>query len=165
MGTPLVAHPPLIATVDWFLTRSRPKHPTTTFGSLVINDTFFCYTLEDVVRPDPNPRTPANEAKVKGQTAIPSGRYEVVFQDSPRFGADTLTLLNVPGFSFIRIHGGMSAADTEGCILVGDRIDEYEGKISGAKVRGVLGKLKGKARDAFVAGEHIWLTILDPQQD
>lgn len=146
--------------MKWELQRRRTKHPKTTFGAMTVAGRFECYTLEDLTRTDPNPATPENEAKVKGQTAIPAGRYEVVFQDSPRFGPDTLTLLDVPGFKYIRIHGGNDADDTEGCIIVGDQIDEHEGKISGAKARGVLDKLKDHARTTFERDERIWLTIL-----
>ena len=153
--------------MKWELQRRRTKHPKTTFGSLTVAGAYECYTLEDLTRPDPNPATPENEAKVHGQTAIPAGKYEVVFQDSPRFGPDTLTLLDVPGFKYIRIHGGNDANSTEGCILVGDRIDEYLGTIHGAKVRGVLEKLKnqarGKLRHPLAPGERIWLTILDAE--
>lgn len=147
--------------MKWELQRRRTKHPKTTFGALTVAGRFECYTLEDLVRADPNLATPENEAKVHGQTAIPVGRYEVVFQDSPKFGPDTLTLLGVPGYSHVRMHGGNDAEDTEGCIIVGDQIDEYEGKISGGKVRGVLNKLKDRARATFAKGENVWLTIID----
>lgn len=83
----------------------------TTFGKLYLNDmTFLNYTLEDKVR----------EIKIKHQTAIPAGTYEIIINKSERFKQMMPLLLNVPGFDGIRIHKGNSAIDTSGCILVGD---------------------------------------------
>lgn len=82
-----------------------------TRGLLIINNEVFCYTLENVVRPK-------NSVKIKGETAIPAGRYEVVINYSNRFKRMMPLLLNVPNFSGIRIHGGNTVKDTDGCILV-----------------------------------------------
>jgi len=83
----------------------------TTFGKLYLNDmTFLNYTLEDKVR----------DVKIKHQTAIPAGTYEIIINKSERFKQMMPLLLNVPGFDGIRIHKGNSAIDTSGCILVGD---------------------------------------------
>lgn len=80
-----------------------------TVGELYVNNEFFCYTLEDVVR----------EEKIKNETAIPSGEYEITITYSPRFKRYLPLLHNVPNFSGIRIHPGNTHRDTEGCILVG----------------------------------------------
>lgn len=80
-----------------------------TIGTLSINGVFECFTLEDRVRP----------VKIHGATAIPPGIYEIAITFSDRFQKPLPLLLNVPNFSGIRIHPGNTAADTEGCILVG----------------------------------------------
>jgi hypothetical protein len=80
-----------------------------TIGTLSINGVFECFTLEDRVRP----------VKIHGATAIPAGIYEITITFSDRFQKPLPLLLNVPNFAGIRIHPGNTAADTEGCILVG----------------------------------------------
>lgn len=80
-----------------------------TIGTLSIDDEFFCYTLEDVVRPK----------KIFGETAIPPGTYKGIVNMSNRFKKRMPLLIDVPGFRGVRIHSGNTAADTQGCILVG----------------------------------------------
>jgi len=80
-----------------------------TIGELFIDDVFFCYTLEDKVRPK----------KIKGITAIPNGTYDVIINFSNRFQRYMPLLLNVPNYEGIRIHNGNKSTHTEGCILVG----------------------------------------------
>ncbi len=82
---------------------------TYTIGKLYIDGQFFSETLEDAVR----------ETKVYGETAIDKGTYKVIVTLSPRFKRYLPLLLNVPKFEGVRIHRGNTAADTHGCILVG----------------------------------------------
>ncbi len=105
---------------------------TSTIGKLYVDDQFECYTLEDKVRP----------VKIKGETAIPAGRYEVIINFSQRFGRMLPLFLNVPNFEGVRIHPGNTAADTEGCILVGETKDaEFIGQ-SKLAFEGLFNKLK-----------------------
>ena len=75
-------------------------------GILYANGTRVCETLEDVDRglAEYNPLSEILAKKVKGETAIPIGTYQVTWTYSPRF-KKMLPLLNgVPGFEGIRIH-------------------------------------------------------------
>ena len=93
--------------------------PKFTIGRLEIGTTTI-WTLEDPVRKGP---------KVYGQTAIPAGRYDVIWNVSNRFKRVMPLLLNVPGFEGIRIHTGNTVDHTEGCILLGQGADRVKGVI------------------------------------
>src|SRR3990167_2920504 len=95
----------------------EPSREGATHGSLYVDGQWLCWTLEDEIR----------DVKVAGQTAIPAGTYPVRVTTSQRFQRRTPELLEVPGFSAIRIHGGNTVADTEGCVLVGK--DRQPGRV------------------------------------
>jgi hypothetical protein len=106
-------------------------------GLFFINNKFQCHTIEDGHK----------DVKVKGETRIPDGRYEVTLRKEGGFhgrylkeyGASfhkgMLWVRNVPNFEYILIHVGNSAKDTEGCLLVGmtNSADEA-GFIGGSKI-------------------------------
>lgn len=52
-------------------------------------------------------------------SCIPAGTYDMATRDSPRFGAGTWEILDVPGRSHILIHVGNTADDVVGCISIG----------------------------------------------
>lgn len=128
---------------------------TCTLGSLFIDDEFFCFTLEDIVREVPG--QPVESWKVKGETAIPAGTYEVRRTFSQRFQKDMLQLMNVPGFEGVRIHSGNTNADTEGCILVGQ---EVNGEFL-LRSRLALGQLEQRVNTALDAGEFVAIEIIN----
>ena len=111
---------------------------------------FLCYTLEDRVRPSGH--------KVYGKTAIPAGKYRIVVTMSPRFREWMPLLRDVPGFSGIRIHPGNTAADTEGCILVGDEPTTSQDNWLG-KSRIAYARLRDRIVAAQERGEEVWITV------
>mgnify|MGYP003394217653 CR=1 FL=1 len=133
----------------------------TTFGALAIDGVPECLTLEDAVLDDA--LESVENWKIPGRTAIPAGVYDLEAEDSPRFGPDTLTILNVPGFTSIRIHSGKDIDSTEGCVIVGDQVDRKNFTISGGVARGVLWILKGKVLAALNRGEKVQIEIRNPE--
>ena len=117
-----------------------------TLGHMSIDGVPECFTLEDVIRP--------SGEKVYGQTAIPAGRYQVIIDWSNRFQKPMPHVLNVPGFEGIRIHCGNTAADTEGCILLGS--NATRSTITGSKV--AFDKFFPKLQAALKAGP-VFITI------
>jgi hypothetical protein len=117
-----------------------------TIGQLFIDRQFECWTLEDVVRP----------VKVFGETAIPAGSYQVVISMSNRFKKRLPLLVDVPGFTGVRIHPGNTDADTLGCILVGQSAGTDRINASVAAFNVLMPKLERAA-----ASEKIHLLIVD----
>lgn len=130
------------------LERTQLDHDVT-IGSLSADGAWQCWTLEDVVRP--------KGVKVHGQTAIPFGRYHVLITPSPRFKRDLPLLVDVPGFVGVRIHPGNTAADTEGCILVGT--DKGPDGKSITRSRQAFDNLFIKLTEVLARREQIWLEI------
>ena len=128
-----------------------------TIGDLYVNDKLFCNTLEDTDRGllKSNDIEDIKSKKVKGKTAIPAGTYLVTITYSNRFKKNMPLVEGVPGFEGIRIHSGNTAADTEGCILVGK--NTQKGKVLESKA--TFDSLFAKIRDAFEMKETIYITI------
>lgn len=107
------------------------RRDTYTIGHLSIDGKRFCDTCEDTdrgLRQD-LPLSVNQAKKRRGITAIPVGRYRVTLDvKSPKYSKKKQydfcqgfvpRLINVPAFEGILIHIGNTAADSEGCILVG----------------------------------------------
>lgn len=131
-------------------------YPNRTVGQLYIDDNFFCFTLEDTMREVEG--QPVAKWKVYGETAIPQGRYKITLADTLHFGPDTMFVNNVPGFTGILIHSGVTEKDTLGCILVGYKLTD-EGLIVPSSTRPAKNDLRVKIRDAVDNGEQVWITI------
>lgn len=131
-------------------------HETRTVGQLYIDGSLFCFTLEDKVREVKG--KPVEEWKVQDETAIPEGKYRVVLENSSKFGPDTITLRNVPGFTSIRIHAGNTEHHTEGCIILGYRLND-DGTIKFGTTRPAVRDLKEKIKKALQGGRKVHLTI------
>lgn len=119
-----------------------------TVGVLRVDGKHQCFILEDTHRPAP-------EVKVPRFTAIPCGTYRIELTHSPRFGVEMPLLVDVPGFSGVRIHPGNSSEDTEGCLLPG----RFASDIHVGESRLAYEALLAKLRAARSQGESITLTI------
>jgi len=131
---------------------------TYTIGSLFVDGEYFSDTIEDKVRDlnkDGDLDDPG-ETKVDSQTAIPYGTYKVLLTMSPKFTRLLPLVLDVPGFTGIRIHRGNTAEDSSGCILVGE--NKEKGKVINSTDHEM--RLVEKIFDASVKGETIELQII-----
>ena len=129
-----------------------------TIGRMEINGRYFCDTLEDTDRglSDEMSEDEIAALKVKDATASPTGTYRIDMQTrSPRFGRVLPRLISVKGYAGVLIHSGNTAADTEGCILVGE--NRERGKVLNS--RATLESLLVFLRAAQAEGEEIELTI------
>ena len=121
-----------------------------TIGKMYVDGAYVCDTLEDKDRGLTSNMSVAQicGVKIKGETAIPTGRYLVDMKTvSPR--------CNTPGYQGVLIHIGNTAKDTDGCILVGENKEKGKVLNSTATFRKVYAKLKA----ADERGEQIWITI------
>lgn len=102
------------------------------FGTLYVNDKLFCNTIEDTDRgiTKDTPLSEIKKIKVKDETAIPTGIYELTLKViSPKYSKVAFykevcngylpRILDVPGFDGILIHSGNLASDSSGCVICG----------------------------------------------
>lgn len=138
-----------------------------TIGDLYINNQWFCNTLEDVDRglKNSDPLSTVLQNKRFGNTAIPTGTYEITLDEvSHKFSkvekyktiqGKLPRLYDVPGFEGVLIHIGNTNKDTEGCILVGK--NKLKGRV--CESTDTFFKLYKTIQDAHNKGEKITLTI------
>lgn len=118
-----------------------------TIGHLLIDNKYFCDTLEDPDRGLTNTMslTEIRTKKIKGDTAIPTGTYKITLDIvSPKYSnfskypyvkfckGKMPRLLNIPGYEGVLIHAGNTQKDTEGCLLVGE--NKIVGKVINSQV-------------------------------
>lgn len=140
------------------------RKETYTIGRLYVDGNYCCDTIEDRDRglSQSLPVSVNIAKKRKGMTAIPTGRYRVTLEvKSPRFSKFKSyawcdgylpRLINVPAFDGILIHAGNTAANTDGCLLVG------ENKVVG-KVLNSMDTLKRLYAILKTAKDSIYITI------
>ncbi len=130
-----------------------------TNGLLFVNGVFEAFTLEDEIR----------DVKVKGETAIPLGEYEIKLRTvggfhtkyTSKYGAafhkGMLELQNVPNFQYILIHTGNTDSHTAGCLLIGETQQDLDkgkdGFVGGSG--DAYKKFYPKVRDALIAKEKV----------
>lgn len=120
-------------------------------GRLSLDGLVFSHTCEDEDRF----LEADGGGKIYGKTAIPRGKYRVVTSHSRRFSRILPEVLDVPGFSGIRIHGGNTAEDSAGCVLVG----QTKTKTGVAKCAETVNRIIDTIDDAAELGIETWLEI------
>ena len=124
---------------------------------LYINGKYFSDVLEDPDRglTDTMSLEEIKKIKIKGNTCIPYGTYNVTITYSPRFKKNLPLLNNVKGFDGIRIHSGNKPQDTEGCLLPG--FNKVKGQVIDSRV--TTDKLIAQIQQALNKGEKVTITI------
>lgn len=122
------------------------NRPTYSIGKLYIDGVYECDVLEDTDRglDDKMPLEEIIKKKKYGTTAIPTGTYEVQITYSPKYKKLMPFIMNVKGYSGIRIHAGNSAKDTLGCLLVGKNKEVGKVLESRKTYNALFAKLQGK---------------------
>ncbi len=119
-----------------------------TSGIMLVNDIYFGFTLEDRLR---------NGPKIPNETCIAAGEYDLIVSHSTRFNRDLPEILKVANFTGVRIHGGNTDKDTEGCILVAaNRINDD--LIQGSKSEALVTLLKDKNEPHKICIVNAWLS-------
>lgn len=122
----------------------EPAHDGAIFGVLSIDGARFCDTLEGA------------------GTVFSPKRYRVVITPSLRFKTLLPLLENVPWRTGIRVHSGNTIADTDGCVLVGQRRGTLHGQPAVLDSRAALAAFQLRLADALRVGP-VWIDVLNPK--
>jgi len=142
----------------WWRIVREPSVALTTMGAFYINGAWFCWTVEDEIREIKG--QPVMSWKVQKETAIPASYYPVKLTMSGRFGRLLPEVLNVPGFSGIRIHRGNFNTDTEGCPIVG--FGRGKNMIAGGTSKPAEEALVAHLKQVEAAGDNVWIAVENP---
>lgn len=113
----------------------RWKKNDYTIGKIYVNDKEFSESLEDRDRnlSDSMSALEIRLRKIFGETAIPTGTYEIKLTYSPKFASRVWgkkynglvpEIMNVKGFSGVRIHPFNQASESLGCIAPGRNLEK-----------------------------------------
>lgn len=134
-----------------FLLQRDVCAPGFTLGRLFVDGMMYGFTCEDKDRKlEENPG-----AKIQKRTAIPRGLYRLTLSFSNRFKKVMPLIVDVPGFEGVRIHGGNTHEDTEGCPLLGS-FRTATGVRGCAEVNQALIDFIGAAEDR---GDAVWIEV------
>ena len=135
----------------------------TTLGLLYVNETFYCYTLEDS----------HHDVKIPGETRIPAGIYDIDFRKEvtpltktyqeryPDWFSFHIQLKSVPDFKCIYIHNGGDHTNTEGCILVSDRLNVSEDRTFLSNSRNTFKRFYHFIESQLVEQKSVKITVRD----
>jgi hypothetical protein len=129
--------------------------PFCTQGDLIIDGEYFSLTLEDT-----NREGDIFTVKIPKETAIPYGRYKMVLSMSPKFKRMLPEILQVPNFSGVRIHSGVTVEHTEGCPLIGKFAIRSGDTITISGGLKLMPHLIGKLQLAESGKEESFLTVM-----
>lgn len=132
-----------------------------TIGRFYVNGKHVCYSLEDERR----------EVKVKSETRIPAGRYEiklrtigehhVKYAKRYTFHRGMLWLQNVPGFEYILIHIGNTDKDTAGCLLIGESYTMHQNRFTISQSAAAYERIYPLVAKELTEGRKVFITIVD----
>ena len=132
-----------------------------TNGMLFLDGVFECFSLEDEYR----------EQKIRGETCIPEGSYEVVlrkeggfhqrYSSRYSFHKGMLWVKSVPNFEWILFHLGNTDENTAGCILVGDTQQDLDVSKDGfiGSSGNAYKKFYPKVAEVLENGEEVTLNV------
>lgn len=142
--------------------------PKYCIGHIYVDGQYICDSIEDTDRMLDQSMSEKDilKVKVKSQTAIPTGTYNVLMNIvSPKFSLKQYymdvckgrvpRLDNVPGFQGILIHVGNTEKDSAGCIIVG--FNKIKGRVINSKI--AFEKLYHELDISHRIGDRITITI------
>lgn len=147
------------------------RKSTYTVGKVTIDGKAFCDSLGDTDRGAtqvmPFVSTGGNKGywvkpdgthieKIPGKTAIPTGTYDAHSYYWEKYKCFVVMLLRVPGFTGILMHNGMTADNSEGCILLGK--NNIVGRLDGDRV--YMDALAARVMACEKIGERVTVEIV-----
>ncbi len=132
-----------------------------TLSKIYVDDVLLCYGLEDAVR----------EMKIKGETAIPAGRYRLTFntygamnarykRKFPEIHQGMVEIKGIPNYSYVYMHIGNNIGDTAGCLLVGESWELIDGDYEIRRSKKAYLALYQKLIRLMVE-EPVWIEVSD----